>query len=193
MQNTAAEFDEARRAGDRRGGSLTLADLGAVTEHRQLRDLYLHGDTPSDLATLDGDPAGRMLAVRGLGAGRAAELVRRFAGAEFFPWEGKSFEAESADRGLGVNRLRLGGRYKLFEFHTFYGESRLDGDPTIVLDYELPENPWFIRAIHDEIREVDDGLFLGPAMWKGGRGATLVVWFGLDTATQMPFSTRRGL
>ena len=38
--------------------------------------------------------------------------------------------------------------------------------------------------IRDEIREVSDGLFMGPAMWKDGKGgATLVLWFAVDFNT----------
>ena len=52
------------------------------------------------------------------------------------------------------------------------------------LDYDLADNPALIRAIHDEVREVAPGLFLGPAMWKSARGPTLVLWFALDTREQ---------
>jgi hypothetical protein len=41
-------------------------------------------------------------------------------------------------------------------------------------------NPGYIRKIHDEIREVSPGIFVGPAMWKSGAKKTLVLWFGLD-------------
>ena len=58
-------------------------------------------------------------------------------------------------------------------------------------DYDLDANPVYIRHIHDEIREVSPGLFLGPAMWnralkRSGRGSgapdkSLVLWFALDS------------
>lgn len=41
-----------------------------------------------------------------------------------------------------------------------------------------------IRKIHDEVREVSPGVFLGPAMWKSGQERTLVLWFALDTRDQ---------
>ena len=45
----------------------------------------------------------------------------------------------------------------------------------MVLDYGDPDNPGFIRAIHDEVREIAPGLFFGPACWKGAGGKTTVV------------------
>ena len=41
-----------------------------------------------------------------------------------------------------------------------------------------------IRQIHDEIREVSPGLFLGPAMWKTKAAPAFVLWFALDTRAQ---------
>jgi hypothetical protein len=52
----------------------------------------------------------------------------------------------------------------------------------LILDYDLDVNPGYIRHVHDEIREVSPGLFMGPAMWKGrGEKKTLVLWFALDS------------
>jgi hypothetical protein len=59
-----------------------------------------------------------------------------------------------------------------------------DGEPCVVLDYDLDDNPFFIRKIHDEVREVSLGVYLGPAMWKGDAGPTHLLWFGLDTRDQ---------
>jgi hypothetical protein len=72
------------------------------------------------------------------------------------------------------------GRQNLFPFATRFDASAIDGQPTLVLDYDLRVNPGYIRRIHDEIREVMPGLFLGPAMWKSGEQRTLVLWFALD-------------
>ena len=56
--------------------------------------------------------------------------------------------------------------------------------PCIVLDYDLPDNPGVIRAIHDELREIEPQLFLGPAMLKAKAGPKFVLWFALDTSVQ---------
>jgi hypothetical protein len=160
-------------------------DLDALSrlDSQSLRDLYAKGKVPSRLAVLEGHPRGRMLAIRALDRGWAGSALRSFAGWTAFPWGGKSFSG-TGERGTGVNRVHLFGRHQLFPFLTELRASALDGGQCIVLDYDLPDNPAAIRAIHDEIREIDPGLFLGPAMWKTDRGPTLVLWFALDTRVQ---------
>jgi hypothetical protein len=149
-----------------------------------LGELYSRGAPPADVDALEGNPRGRMLAVKTLDRGVAAGAIRSLAGASFFPWGGKTFAGRGA-RGAGVNRLHLFGRHQLFPFHTRIVESAIDGAPCVALDYDLPDNPGVIRKVHDEVREVSPGLFLGPAMWKRAKGRpALVLWFALDTGVQ---------
>lgn len=160
----------------------SLDDLAQRTSD-ELHAIYLAAGVPASLAALDGPLVGRMLAVRGLGSGLLARALRRFAARPGFPWAGKSFEASGA-HGEGINRLRLPGllgRQALFPFATRLGASALDGGRAVILDYSSEDNPPWIRRVHDEVREVTPGLFLGPAMWKkaGGEHA-LVLWFALD-------------
>jgi hypothetical protein len=49
----------------------------------------------------------------------------------------------------------------------------------VQLDYDHPENPWLIRAIKDEIREVRPGLYLGQAYFQLRTGPRLVLYFAL--------------
>ena len=116
--------------------------------------------------------------------GGVAGALRRWAASSSFVWEGKTFEASSETRGMGHNRVRVPrvlSRQNLFPFATAFGPSAIDGKPALILDYDLDVNPAYIRHVHDEIREVAPGLFLGPAMWKGARGdKTLVLFFALD-------------
>jgi hypothetical protein len=137
------------------------------------------------LRIVDGSPKGRMLAVRALSDLPISSLLRRFAASRAFVWDGKTFSAVSDREGTGINRVQVPaalGRQKLFPFKTSFGPSLFDAAQTLILDYDLPENPSWIRKIHDEIREVSPGLFLGPAMWKTSpTTATTVLWFALDT------------
>lgn len=159
----------------------TLDDLAALN----LGDLArLFGDAtpPASIAALDGALTGRMLAVRSLDRGPVARLLRRWAASPGFVWSGKSFTSRSAAEGGGINRILLPGllgRQALFPFGTRVGPSILDGRDAVVLDYDRPENPPYIRRIRDELREVSPGVFLGPALWMGRRGATLLLWFAL--------------
>lgn len=164
---------------------LTLDDL-AAKRFDELDALYRAGKLPASMRAVNGALRGRMLAVRGLGAGLPARWLRRFAASRAFVWAGKSFEASTDRTGTGINRVRVKGvlgNQKLFPFETRFGDSALDGRETLVLDYDLGDNPPFIRKVHDEIREVAPGLFLGPAMWKTKKGPETVLWFALDTAT----------
>lgn len=167
---------------------LTLDTL-AARSYDELAALYRDGTRPRSLHAVDGAPKGRMLAVRGVDRTPLAPVVRALAASPSFLWDGKTFHAQSDDEGEGINRIRIAGalgRQSLFPFHTRFGASAVDGQPTLVLDYDLPANPPWIRKVHDEIREVAPGLFLGPAMWKGDDGAAMVLWFALDT--RMPSS-----
>ncbi len=163
--------------------SLMVSPLDALAKQSvaALGDVYAGGSVPSTLKALNGDPVGRMLTIRYTGRGLLATGIRLLAGASAFPWGGKSFSATKKGEGTGINRVNIWGRHKLFPFETRFAPSVIDGEECIALNYDLPENPNFIRHIHDEIREVSPGVYLGPAMWKGATSERLVLWFGLDT------------
>ncbi len=165
---------------------LSLDELAKLS-YRELSDLYAAGTVPDSLAALDGDLVGRMLAVRGLDPhlmrGMPFRTLTRFARSHGFPWGGKSFRAKDALRGTGINRLDLAkaGRHRVFPFATRFGASVVDARPCVILDYDHPDNPAIIRAIHDEVREVAPRLFLGPACAKRAHAEpVLVLWFALD-------------
>ncbi|HEU0030867.1 MAG TPA: hypothetical protein VFQ53_09540 [Kofleriaceae bacterium] len=162
--------------------SVHTLDTLAERSLDELDALYRAGAVSSSMHAADGQLVGRMLAIRGVPAALRGPL-QRFAASRSFVWEGKTFQAASDTRGVGHNRVFVPGvfgRQNLFPFETSFGASAIDGKPTLVLDYDLDVNPGYIRRIHDEIREISPGLFLGPAMWKRGDDKTLVLWFALD-------------
>jgi hypothetical protein len=163
--------------------SLHSLDSLARKTPAELDALYRAATVSKTMHAADGALVGRMLAVRGI-PGPLAEPLRRWSASRSFVWEGKTFRASGDAHGVGHNRVflpRVFGRQNLFPFDTAFGPSALDGRPTLILDYDLDVNPGYIRRIHDEIREVAEGLFLGPAMWKGRNDKTLVLWFALDS------------
>lgn len=165
---------------------LTLDQL-AASSSETLAQLYSQGSVPASLKVLDGAPKGRMLAVRLIEKSPLADPIQRFAASAFFVWDGKSFQSKGAKTGTGINRVSVPGilgSQNLFPFDTLIGASAVDGNPTVILDYDKPANPPYIRKIHDEIREVSPGLYLGPAMWKADTGPVHVLWFALDTHVQ---------
>lgn len=157
-------------------GSLdALLDLSAD----QLEALYVGARTPR-VGDLSGDLRGRMLAVALLPPA-LDRLPRAWARTRAFPWRGKSFSPRDEDRGDGINRV-LSDRLKLFRFETSIGPSRAGDFDALQLDYDLPDNPFFIRAIEDEVRELRPGLWLGQAWLRTGAKRTMVVYFGLEAA-----------
>lgn len=162
--------------------TLTLDNLASMSS-AELDTLYRAANVSQTMHAADGALVGRMLSVRGI-PGPIAGPLRRWAASSSFVWEGKTFTALNDTRGLGHNRVyipRVFGHQNLFPFETSFGPSALDGRPTLILDYDLEQNPGYIRKIHDEIREVAEGLFLGPAMWKRGTDKTFLLWFALDS------------
>ena len=145
----------------------SLDDL-ALLSSKELRQVFAGARVPSSLAVLDGDLAGRMLAARGLRQGRVFRALATIAKSSRFPWAGKTFMSDDPERGKGDNRVRLVGTRHAVPFTTRFGTSVVDGRPCVVLDYDGP--------LHDELREVSPGLFLGPACLR----RSVVVWFGLQ-------------
>jgi hypothetical protein len=165
----------------------TLDSLSRRTSD-ELEALYRISTVSSSMHAADGELQGRMLAVRGL-PGVLAKPLRQWAASRSFMWEGKTFQASNDTRGVGHNRVLVKnvlGRQNLFPFDTLFGASAIDRQPTLILDYDLAVNPGYIRHVHDEIREVSPGLFMGPAMWKRGNTSAsaekaLILWFALDS------------
>lgn len=159
---------------------IDMALLGRLSSS-ELDTLYRSAPAPRTLTELNGQPKGRMLAlVAPLDRGASFGLIERFASSRAFPWDGKSFDAkEGAAKGSGINRALLLG--DVFQFDTFMAPSVVDGKPALILDYDKPSNPGFIRKIHDELRQVAHGLYLGPAMWKSASGPKLVLHFAIQT------------
>ena len=150
-----------------------LLDLSAD----ELHTLYVNARVPR-IGDVSGDLVGRMLAID-LVPPRVNAAARAWARRPSFPWRGKSFTPQGEDRGEGINRV-LSDRWKLFRFETSIAPSRAGDFDALQLDYDLPENPFFIRAIEDEIRELRPGLWLGQAWLRTGDKRTLVLYFGLE-------------
>lgn len=160
----------------------TLDDLMAYT-YSELDAMYRAATAPASLRAADGVLIGRMLAWNRIDRGPLATALRRFALSPAFVWEGKTFTAADDGAGGGYNRVHLAGllgHQHVFPFASRFGDSLLDGQRTIVIDYDRPDNPWWMRRIHDEIRELEPGLFLGLDLWRTEARSIGLVWFALD-------------
>ena len=78
-------------------------------------------------------------------------------------WRGKKFNAESST-GINIFKDKKGNDIEKYPFKTYVGKGLFD-ENTIVLkiDYNIPENPFWIRWILDEIVEVSSNEYLGKA------------------------------
>lgn len=139
----------------------------------ELDHLFREGDTP-EMDGLEGVSEGRVLAGRGA---LRAEPVRRIVNNPLLPWKGKHVEGRH-----GSNRFEVGPlERKGFEFDMYVTESLNDeDDDVLIFDYDTPENPPGIRRIRDDLKEVDDGLFLGTSNVRVGDGYRFLTYFALN-------------
>jgi hypothetical protein len=158
-------------------GPRTLDDLARLAP-QDLALLYRAAKTPR-VEDLEGPLAGRMLAIPSVHSTpilRAA--LRTYAGSAVFPWQGKTFRTLGEGRGEGLNRV-LGNRFSWFRFTTAVKRSRAGDFDSVELDYDHPGNPYAIRIVKDEVREVAPGLWLGLAWLKFLGRYRLWLYFGL--------------
>jgi hypothetical protein len=160
------------------GGDELTADALMGMSTAELESLYAEASAPDSVEALDGEPRGIILAVPGLDREPMAGLLGRLARLDGLPWQGKTFRSHDEARGEGKNRFRWLGELAAFE--TSIGPSALDGAPCVRLNYGVAGNPWPIRAVRDELREVSPGLFFGPGMLEvAGRPRTFL-YFAVD-------------
>lgn len=164
-------------------------DLAGLS-HEQLSALYAGGQPPQ-LGVLAGQTRGRLLSIpallplrRRLGGsrllGRSERLFDRLVAGRLMPWQGKTFAPPSEPkRTRGHNRV-LGRELLPFEAHV--EKSALDHQPTLLIRYELPENPTPLRRLRDELREITRGIWMGPAYVQGPSGPRVLLWFALQKA-----------
>jgi len=156
--------------------SITLDDLRRMST-RDLGRLYRDAEPPTELKGLDGSLTGALLTLTGpLSRGLPRAITNRIASSHRFPWAGKTFQSWAEDRGSGVNRVNLLGERLWCHFETRIEPSVHDREPCIVLDYGHADNPWLIRQVRDEMRQVATGLWFGP----GNVGGLLVLYFAVQ-------------
>lgn len=86
-----------------------------------------------------------------------AEVVK------FLAWQGKVFDAP---KGVLKNRILL-FHVEAIVARVYKGDSWLDGEECIVLDYS--ETSVLAHYVRDEIRQIDPGFYLGKVYWGKDR------------------------
>jgi hypothetical protein len=88
-------------------------------------------------------------------------------------WKGKDFSAGDEL----VNRWA--GGLKAVHAKVAVGESWLDGQPSIVMDYQ-GESKLIWHDVRDEVREVAPGVYLGVMFRREGRHPGMKMFFALE-------------
>ena len=145
----------------------------------ELETLFLNGQTPS-IEEFQGPTRGKVLS--GI-AHLQNPLGVYLTNIPFLPWKGKQFNRINKGEGEGINLIELWpSKQTMFHFKTAIVESLITGDHDVFsLDYDQPGNPWFIRQIRDDLKKIDDGLFLGTANFRIKNGYKFILYFALET------------
>lgn len=74
-------------------------------------------------------------------------------------WLGKEFFNDNT----GINNFKNGDLIeKQIPFKTYTGKSISDPQIDVLkIDYNIPENPFYLRFILDELVEIEEGMYLG--------------------------------
>ncbi len=76
-------------------------------------------------------------------------------------WQGKKFNAKNS---TGINLINDQEKYP---FKTYIGKGIADRNLDVLkIDYNIPQNPWYLRFILDEIVETSPGHYLGKVHIK---------------------------
>jgi hypothetical protein len=109
-------------------------------------------------------------------------LARRVAGPHR-RWEGKRFERGAA-RGVNVLRRPGGGptdTVERFPFAMRVAPAATDPSRDVLaIDYDVPENPRWVRPVLDEAVEAAPGCFVGRIHLRWGASAHPVGFFALE-------------
>jgi hypothetical protein len=86
-------------------------------------------------------------------------------------WEGKAFLPGENGRGSGYNMFRKGDRvFRTRKMDTFRGKSNIDGRQSFHIDYR-PYNGGTVRSMRDELRKINDTLYIGMGYMALGGGS----------------------
>lgn len=155
---------------------LRLEDLRDA-DLSELHALYEEGEVP-DEDDVRGEMRGLTLAGRGVARTR---LWRR--AANLAPWAGMRMNDDGGVNHVGFPPLVL-DRYN---FETYVERDKEGG--ALVLDYDVPENPYALRRLEERLREIEDDLFLGKSYLRlGGRRVFLHYYAVEPTTGKIPIS-----
>lgn len=140
----------------------TVADIERLSKS-EVMQLFLAAEAP-DLQAMKGEYRAKTLSV-GIMAGAADFFTHHFFGPG--RWQGKAFHPLDQQKGKGYNIFTDGRKRKM---DTYIATSAFDEKDSMHLDYS-PYNTGLVHSMHDEIRKINDSLFLGMGHMAAGGGA----------------------
>lgn len=145
----------------------TLDDLRKLSK-ADIFQLYYAASAPS-FQDLKGEYAAVTIDV-GIMASGAAYFTHHFFGPGH--WEGKAFTPMNNDKGYGYNIFEDtdGKIYRTRKMDTGIGQSDYDDKPAFKLNYGA-YNSGMVQSMRDEIRKINDHLFLGLGYMALGGGS----------------------
>ncbi|MDT8272172.1 MAG: hypothetical protein RRA35_03170 [Desulfomonilia bacterium] len=144
----------------------TLKDIQRLTK-AQVMQLF-HAAPAPDFASMNGEYRAELLSL-GILAPSAAFYTHHFFGPGH--WEGKAFLPIEENRGSGYNLFsKRGILTRTRKFNTYIGPSTIDRKAAFHLDYS-PYNSGIVHSMHDELRQVNDRLFICMGHMALGGGA----------------------
>ena len=159
-------------------GRLHIDDL-VNKSRRELDQIFMAGQTPT-MQEMDGIVDGNVLSGVYI---LDTQFFKNFLNLGWFIWRGKVFTKASDYQGKGINRFKIGPlKFLLWNCETRISPPLVGDTNVFHLIYDLPGNPWFIRQIRDDIRKIDDGLYLGSANFMLMGQHRFLVYFILESA-----------
>jgi hypothetical protein len=140
----------------------------------ELHDLY-RGGTEPEPSDLDADYRGSVPGVVSESVlGKLSWPTAVLSRWGLLPWRGKRF---SREEGRGSNQV-LFQNLSVAPFEFLSAESLFDGDPCLLLNYGISQNPFILNYLRDEVRRIDDGILLGQMYFKPT--SSLALYFALE-------------
>lgn len=165
-----------------------MHQIDSIHPRHRRRDLLDHNQTElaellATLPTPPGDPAGRwhgtLMAIGGLQhlPRVLRSAVNLLLDTPVNPWRGKSFQGDT-----GSNLWLPGFGARFAHYRIEHRGSPVDGQPVIWLDYDVAENPAWLRPIRGEARQLREGILLCRMNWQTRRHLVPLLYFTLTEA-----------
>ena len=155
-----------------------------LVERSPYHELFLHGSAPGSLDGFHPGMAHVLLDKQTPWLGKQFDQQRQLGFNVFTPFGARILKiASPLYRKFSVNEA---GNTRAYYFKTWIGKGKKDKQLDVLkLDYDMPENPLFIRVILDEVVEIAPQKYLGKIHIKLLPGFFVTIgYFGLTFQEQ---------